>query len=1066
MMKIQCLPSRVVRRFVLTIFCLSHPLITALRATEPGSPAAVYAGAVPGGAPRYWLEHITHPDLSGSRILAFQTIPGVNYTVEASKDLQSWEVVGSHEGGGQQVLVPMVQTEPPPAPSPPPADPPPPLLHTWMMMQKASTSGIVLYWHSTTPLENGRLRLSFQSHHFPNLTLDPAWDGHFIYLRKFDGFSFAITHPRSLSVAPPDPVHSTEDLAMLAAFEENFPTMNQEVHDQIAAVRHIPPPAPPPDPNGRGFFRVRADWSADSDGDSVPDWEELAMMAGVAGVGADGTLLVNAAAASAATMADPTKADSNNNGIPDHKELDFDEDTIPRSEDAAPMDGAIAWRKTRPTRYALFDLPVRTGTYGNVTPPIDVNSQGMVLYDDGVFYGNVFHPLPAAEGVNYPIAHAINDSGAVLGQAAFDYPDVDFSGIALWSCPSGAPALVSAGETRADSTYDMHYGQLAFASCFASDGSFIANAWQPVAGSGPGVYENIGPHQWSPGGGGAHGFTPVDLHSRYCGGNGVHWGSNGTGEVLFTGPGGITNFGSANFTNYTMVEGISPVLSGGTSLSRFFVQNTWKHSPTLGTVCAISETGIANVWNAPASEKIPPGLGFWMNDRFLNLETLVPGFPVSYKNWPHDTIKGMADKGHFILTRSAPDGYTLAESAIGYPCAVEDHVSDVVRLALRDNDSDTMPFTGVDDVSITASAEDPSAHNKIWIMAPIGASGGNDAKMHIPVSTDNPATLSAPMVDGEIEVSALGQPVVFAGTGTGTTDGDLTIKLGTASAANAPIAIKAMKRRTVRVTVTPVAVATPHNHPEPYDPSTVLPAPQYMPDTERLRRYLNKVYELQINAQIQLTVRQQVTLNFSVMTRESFLPCGNNPDSLPFVGNPDFDCTTETDPEKYSPEELAFAPLRDPNADINVYVLAGSSINAWTQLPRVKTNDILWLGVPAWGIAKRATREVWVDGDWAIADWTGYGEGEIIIQQVMHTMAHEMGHVIIGDGHPDDADEGYNGGPAPLLGTNRRDRLMVAGGGPLRAILPGTRLVKGEWDAAEVWLQGCPYPPISPPPTP
>jgi hypothetical protein len=226
-----------------------------------------------------------------------------------------------------------------------------------------------------------------------------------------------------------------------------------------------------------------------------------------------------------------------------------------------------------------------------------------------------------------------------------------------------------------------------------------------------------------------------------------------------------------------------------------------------------------------------------------------------------------------------------------------------------------------------------------------------------------------------------------------------------------------------------------------------------MPETERLEKYLNKTYQLQLNAEIVLTVKPQVTLDFSVLEREEFLPSSNNPDRLPFDGDAGFDAF----PVIPSVEELAFVPLRDRNADINVYVLAGTMIYAWAKLNFAQAEHPEWIGIPAWGIAKRLTREVWVDGDMSIADLVGYGSGDVLKQHFMRTVAHEMGHVIMDNGHPDDGQ-----GPAPLSGTDHSERLMVSGGGSDRSNVRGNRLVKGEWDAAERWLQDVPYPPIEP----
>lgn len=64
--------------------------------------------------------------------------------------------------------------------------------------------------------------------------------------------------------------------------------------------------------------------------------------------------------------------------------------------------------------------------------------------------------------------------------------------------------------------------------------------------------------------------------------------------------------------------------------------------------------------------------------------------------------------------------------------------------------------------------------------------------------------------------------------------------------------------------------------------------------------------------------------------------------------------------------------------------------------------------------------------------------------EYIDTMIHELGHRTIGEGHPD-----QGGGFAPLVGTDRRWRLMASGD----VRIPGARLlVKREWDEAEKWL--------------
>lgn len=81
------------------------------------------------------------------------------------------------------------------------------------------------------------------------------------------------------------------------------------------------------------------------------------------------------------------------------------------------------------------------------------------------------------------------------------------------------------------------------------------------------------------------------------------------------------------------------------------------------------------------------------------------------------------------------------------------------------------------------------------------------------------------------------------------------------------------------------------------------------------------------------------------------------------------------------------------------------------------------------------------------------------IYNVSQTTAHEIGHVIVGAGHPDE-----NDGAAPLPGTTHSERLManrfalptIMFHGSMTREYRKHRLVKGEWDKAEGWLSNRP----------
>ncbi|KAH0534172.1 hypothetical protein GP486_008927 [Trichoglossum hirsutum] len=71
-------------------------------------------------------------------------------------------------------------------------------------------------------------------------------------------------------------------------------------------------------------------------------------------------------------------------------------------------------------------------------------------------------------------------------------------------------------------------------------------------------------------------------------------------------------------------------------------------------------------------------------------------------------------------------------------------------------------------------------------------------------------------------------------------------------------------------------------------------------------------------------------------------------------------------------------------------------------------------------------------------------------EQWLNTLAHEIGHVMLDKGHPDD--ELGTPGPASLPGTDRKIRLMRSGLFLNGAGTGRRTLVKAEWDAAEGWL--------------
>lgn len=99
-------------------------------------------------------------------------------------------------------------------------------------------------------------------------------------------------------------------------------------------------------------------------------------------------------------------------------------------------------------------------------------------------------------------------------------------------------------------------------------------------------------------------------------------------------------------------------------------------------------------------------------------------------------------------------------------------------------------------------------------------------------------------------------------------------------------------------------------------------------------------------------------------------------------------------------------------------------------------------GLGAYGLTDRTKATCWVHGSWFSKNKSK--------QFLLHTMAHEIGHVLVGEGHPDVMTGGAILGPAPLPETKHIRRLMCSGP---NSDASSHLLVKGEWDEAEKWMK-------------
>ena len=151
-----------------------------------------------------------------------------------------------------------------------------------------------------------------------------------------------------------------------------------------------------------------------------------------------------------------------------------------------------------------------------------------------------------------------------------------------------------------------------------------------------------------------------------------------------------------------------------------------------------------------------------------------------------------------------------------------------------------------------------------------------------------------------------------------------------------------------------------------------------------------------------------------------------------------------TDLVNIGPEQQGMLDLAVPyegDADIKVFFLG--------------TNKKIYLDT-AWGLTNRDAKSCWIVGDTVPSR-------PRTLTEVMQTTAHEIGHLLVGYGHPDEKGKSANRGLAPLPGTNHRERLMQTSeslsfvySGATQNAARSHRLVKGRWDEAEKWLKSRP----------
>ncbi|MDB6077446.1 MAG: hypothetical protein JWO82_1193 [Akkermansiaceae bacterium] len=288
---------------------------------------------------------------------------------------------------------------------------------------------------------------------------------------------------------------------------------------------------------------------------------------------------------------------------------------------------------------------------------------------------------------------------------------------------------------------------------------------------------------------------------------------------------------------------------------------------------------------------------------------------------------------------------------------------------------------------------------EFWVMVPAGGStairvqSAATAETQVTLSPSGGLTVQPNKLASRDTNLLIGAPASAAGQ-----EYPIDLKIGSTGSSSSPLKVKVMKARVVNVQIHPISRGT--------SPGGVLPSKAEM------ETYLNEIFKPQINAQFNVIIHDWQPLPPNVESGGNFYAI---------------------DPP--GPGQTTVASTYAGGGKIEVFLMGGfetlassggkapGGLNGLTNLEE----HWVWLGMNHLSSGTPIGKEQW-----------------------MNTLAHEIGHVILGRGHPDDS--GDIVGPASLPQTDRKPRLMCSGtfrhsGDPDRK-----SLVKAEWDKAEGWL--------------
>lgn len=975
------------------------------------------------------FENISLANGSIQHSIAIETKPGLLYTFQSSDDLVSWNDDAVYYSLGQKLTHALRESTPPPPPDPeaPPAPAYPSAFATLLVQPSSGTSGgTVVSWRS---LDDSRP----MTYHIAG-NMDPAWQLVPMIVCDYDNHQFFFSHPPS-SVAPPteNPTLGEKDATMIAVLEDRLDEINQSLINSAYHTQHLPAPAPTA--GQRRFLRVKAT-AVDTDGDNVTDFDEFLLAA-------ENNPLGNA-----------FNSDADGNGALDDTQVDTDMDGQTNATDATPSDGTAAYTTVPYVRYAFFEIPGGAG---------QINDQGIALYFDKTWQGGTLVDL---QGINRDDrrehANGINDSGLIIGQAVVMVPGAGTDTVACAWTNRNAGRSVFGNLSENGQTFPTSYNEegVYFTNSFLGpDGRFAGlrndyesgpvisshHIWE-LAGDPPQLSSVAAPESI------VSGQPNVQHMISGFGTNGIMWGakarSNSNGIVFAPNELPELPFVPKSVIRHDLPNGQTAIFalpySGNACV---YLNGSWKDSPAYANATDIAGDGIAIGMNIPAigaegshnfqAAKVAP---IFLNGKWTSIERTAPDLPVAWK----DEATQLMDisQGGWILANRANPTTNAQQSAVMLPLRIEGVPPD----------QSAPESTGVDGVSVGADNPELNMDNdptfkpvkeRLWIMAPTG-SGVTSARIIAPLNENTPLKISAPGIkfngQDEIYLSDTEQVITINATNQAAPGQDIPVQLsfGEVTSLSQPVGIKIMKKRVVKATLHPIAsLSYPReagsNHPDLQAEMRAY-KPRGTPTKAELEAFLKKVFKPQLNATFEVSIRDEVELEWDTAGPQDYnLPSSNN--SI-FPHDNWLPMPLQPGPE----ESFIHNALKDASADLNIYYI-NTGASGGILLGGVN-------GVARDGAARPEGNYVFID---SISFMTSGPELENLHR--LHTIAHEIGHCVLGPGHPHQEDR-Y--GMAPLKGlmpeSSVSERLMATGAA-LRRSNPGFRIVKGEWDMAEKWFK-------------